>query len=143
MDEAVRSVFEWVIENVSWELILVLCHSLMRRFPNAGSNLSRWPKGPDSWAPTAILPAFIVAMAYVILYDFFWGMAGAVVLLAVYAHYSLPGVVNIQLRPHICGNVTATARVEVVSPPLMEISGRRIPNPVYSVRRYLKRLNRA
>lgn len=103
--------------------------------------IRRWPKGPESWSWLIVLPVFLGVLAYTIVFNSFWAISVAALLLALHAEASLPGVVNIRAS-HTLSNVIVTAKLEVVSPPWFTVNGKVIPNPKYALRRALGRFNR-
>ena len=92
-----------------------------------------WAKGPDSWAPCVMIPIVLTILAYVAMTGSYWGVYVAAFILFVYTHFSLPGVVKLEMEPIVLSSVTVTARVTVVPAPTRTILGTKIPN-----HRYLK-----
>ena len=92
-----------------------------------------WAKGPDSWAPCVMIPIILTILAYVVTAGSYWGVYVSAFILFVYTHFSLPGVVNLNMEPIVLPGVTVTARVTVVPAPTQTMRGIKIPN-----HRYLK-----
>ena len=101
--------------------------------------IRRWPKGSESWL--MMLPVFLGVLAYAIVFNSYWAITVKALLLALLAEASLPGVVNIKAS-HTLSNVIVSAKLKVVSPPWLIVSGKEIPNPMNALRRAYRMFKR-
>lgn len=122
------------LEGVAVALTPSMVAFLVSKHPSLWRKLRKWrcwANVPYSWITCVMIAIILTMLSIVAITGFYWGIYVSAIVLISYTHFSLPGVLKLEMEPIELPSVIVTAHVSLVPAPTLDVRGIKIPNPKY------------